>query len=1843
MNRIKRNRTLPLSIALTFGLALLLGIGGVFAKNAVVMTTAAPDNYIYFDLAAGNVSITSTDYIGYVYVGGNLEEVSGQHTAANHYYVYQSNLTDETSAGYYKNTGYEFDEDFDDRTNCRVPEYTRVKNGVEPWTDFITNNTDVYEVSNNWKNAAEASGREATQNYIKFAAESNYTVDMTIDNIWSTKHDNSVARTEGGIGAHLGSNTNTSIMINLKGDNRLGCVHYHSNSNSNRIIFSDGETGKTTSGSLTVADFPNQWGYNHWNAVIGGNDIDGQGNSKGIVIESGVIYAGATWEDNCTAIGGGGNEDGSVTINGGIVTAVAATTGTAIGGGIGWGGQGGNADVTINYGTVYAYNMGIGSKSTDQYEHYVPAVAIGGGSSQGSRGNNNTTVTITGGNVYAQCMGGAAIGGGGSTSQSGGPATITISGGNIIAKSTTGTFKGTKDAVMQNISAGVSIGGGTGATGGGSVELNISGGTLRTGSVGGGKTTGSGNIGSANITIIGGNIVGQMIMAEGAAKNCSFNMSGGIIHSTNVIEGNTITDLKDPQSDVPILYLEKNGGAVWMDDPKGVTEISGGTIRNCSAELGGAIYMTGGTFTISDAGAIENNSAITDGGGVYVGGGVVKVNGGSISRNTAGSDGGGVYVGNGDVDVFGGSISNNTAGQNGGGAYIAGDYSMTAGDVLSNKAAYGGGIYVNDGVVTIYGGRIDSNSAVESGGGMFISSDQREALVDIFSGSISGNKSKSGGGMSVISSGDMNINVTLGVDCVHPDLNDGVYTPFGYPLNPSGCGYAHDRHTNHINGLTHSSCPQVKNNTASDNGGGFFLSSSKTYLTIYCITEEGNVANGNERCNNMDVRGGHVIIGDQLYSPTGSNPVQGNTVMQSSILVEGGTVDIYGKMENPEFTDDVTVDIKQNSDHYIDHRIINVDEPEYYKVHYYENFKGDNDTPTGLYIARQYPDIEHDTSLGDEKFDFTIMSSIFSHPGYKIVGWNTNPDGINGDEYEVNATYNLKELKSQDKVGAYNGYGPDGFDHSLLIIYAIWERSGYVLKFDPNVGKGETYTGAMENQRVTVGVLDGTQSINANQFVRPGYEFIGWTLTPTPTDTDTVYADGHIIKKDFTQEDGATVTLYAKWEPCSHVDSLTYTANENILTQSCTKCGGHSAKATISAVNSIYDGLTHPAAVNFSVNWLGSKPEISYAMAASKWDAEDEVDENWSAASLPLHAGSYTASITVEDVTAQTEYTISPIKWETPEAPELSFKIDKGNADNISKIVITSPTGANIMYKITSIDNSGSENPVSGYEEWRKEPEFAGIPFMNYYHFYAKRCADRDHYESDPSRSDAYLVTGGNIVYIKNSTGIDVVPDIGEGLFKCTVSADEGYHLRNYHDNLDTAVENAQPIPDADDAYLYEGGIQLTKIDNMNGSYKYTVEFVANKVAHHQLTLIFEGAVKNASVTHKVTDGQVFGNFNGKETSISRDSAFTARFTVSDYIPDEYTAQTLSFSKSLPAGTTIIMKADGGYWYYNLGETAESVIDLTKFTAMGGEEKFSFNTTENTSAKTFTYQFIVDFSKAANNTLTDNDSLEVSLVLTANPSSEAPTIPAAGNTQISLNIKKEAVFNLDLASVDGKSATLNCTYNPSEGAASIWSGRKTALVLTAPITAPADLSLTAVADGKTTLYTMNSKRQFIIPLDEIGTKEVKITLNSHLFSSTKENLSFDADWYVSQSSADKSPLNGYPAASCNVTFSCKKDAVPSVRIDGTKYLCHAGDTLNVTVNYSGIPIDGNITAYLQSKNGGQYVDTGAKVPILNYVGTSNRLIEFNMGRMAPGSYRIIVIVQESGANILQVPYYFVIA
>lgn len=141
----------------------------------------------------------------------------------------------------------------------------------------------------------------------------------------------------------------------------------------------------------------------------------------------------------------------------------------------------------------------------------------------------------------------------------------------------------------------------------------------------------------------------------------------------------------------------------------GTFRMTGGAIRNCSATGGkadgGGVYVSGGSFEMSD-GTISACNAANAGGGVYVISGSFEMSGGSIEDCTA-YEGAGVkvYPSSGKTASFsmtGGEIQNcNT---NGVSIYAIGgtsEFSMSSGTIEDN-----GG----DGV------RVDAGSAVMSGG-----------------------------------------------------------------------------------------------------------------------------------------------------------------------------------------------------------------------------------------------------------------------------------------------------------------------------------------------------------------------------------------------------------------------------------------------------------------------------------------------------------------------------------------------------------------------------------------------------------------------------------------------------------------------------------------------------------------------------------------------------------------------------------------------------------------------------------------------------------------------------------------------------------------------------------------------------------------------------------------------------------------------------------------------------------------------------------------------------------------------------------------------------------------------
>ena len=191
------------------------------------------------------------------------------------------------------------------------------------------------------------------------------------------------------------------------------------------------------------------------------------------------------------------------------------------------------------------------------------------------------------------------------------------------------------------------------------------------------------------------------------------------------------------------------GGSFTLTDCKGV-----GTITHASSKTGRGVYVYSGSGTFNMyGGSITGNRATGDGGGVYKSGSNSSFNmyGGSITGNTANSYGGGVYVDGGGFTMSGGTIGGtktgetNTATYGGGGVYAKANFEMTGGSITGNETNRGGGVYVTGkGSFTMSASAdgqnipsITGNNATENGGGVYVVGSS--STFKMTGGSITGN------------------------------------------------------------------------------------------------------------------------------------------------------------------------------------------------------------------------------------------------------------------------------------------------------------------------------------------------------------------------------------------------------------------------------------------------------------------------------------------------------------------------------------------------------------------------------------------------------------------------------------------------------------------------------------------------------------------------------------------------------------------------------------------------------------------------------------------------------------------------------------------------------------------------------------------------------------------------------------------------------------------------------------------------------------------------------------------------------------------------------------------------
>lgn len=408
----------------------------------------------------------------------------------------------------------------------------------------------------------------------------------------------------------------------------------------------------------------------------------------------------------------------------------------------------------------------------------------------------------------------------------------------------------------------------------------------------------------------------------------------------------------------------------------------------------------------------------------------------------------------------------------------------------------------------------------------------------------------------------------------------------------------------------------------------------------------------------------------------------------------------------------------------------------------------------------------------------------------------------------------------------------------------------------------------------------------------------------------------------------------------------------------------------------------------------------------------------------------------------------------------------------------------------------------------------------------------------------------------------------------------------------------------------------------------------------------------------------------GESCCIARNSAFTALFAVDNYVPVNYSSQTIGLAKpdgatsvELPAGTAItMMSVDangnvGGYWQYvTVGD--ETSVDLSSFTRMAGadSDRFVYDTTSD-SQTALRYMFVIDFSGVDTGSRLDPQTCSV--VFRAEPVKGAEN--GAIDITRTVTLSSEASFGLS-ASTDGAAndelgVSLQRTVVKAVGNESYLDGKSLSLVVTPQAGSdplPADARLVSV-DGT---YPCNSAGDFIISIGTIseGSAATDFKLKSDMFPDAAKAYSFTARLVLANSSVSEAPSNGSEVASCNFTLKKPEALRPALKVSGVQVAKKtdwvAGPEFNLDV--SNIPTGGSVVvnAYRGLAGGNRVTDIFSSVAgvfsVDNGTGTydsakkqTGRLVLSNNAQ--PGTYHLVFEVKDaSGQTVLTVPYYFVV-
>jgi len=292
-----------------------------------------------------------------------------------------------------------------------------------------------------------------------------------------------------------------------------------------------------------------------------------------------------------------------------------------------------------------------------------------------------------------------------------------------------------------------------------------------------------------------------------------------------------------------------------------------------------------------------------------------------------------------------------------------------------------------------------------------------------------------------------------------------------------------------------------------------------------------------------------------------------------------------------------------------------------------------------------------------------VDENTFVRENYTFAGWNTEPDG-SGKTYAVSGTLALTALDSTE------------------VLYAQWIENAkydYAVTYNANFGENPATATDAENVAGTYAV-EHVIGVDANEFVRENYTFIGWATEP---DGEVVYQAGNEIH--FTQ--GGSEVLYAKWiEHDKYAYTVIYNGN-----------GGALADGELAYGDAENAAETYAKAheVTVDANTFGRE---NYTFTG--WNTEAD-------GSGTAYAAKDIIALTVEDNT-ETLYA----QWE--ENPKYDHEIIYNNNDPEDPQEIPDEENKKDTYEDEAditVNENPFEKPGHEFDGWNTEPDGSGAHY----------------------------------------------------------------------------------------------------------------------------------------------------------------------------------------------------------------------------------------------------------------------------------------------------------------------------------------------------------------------------------------------------------------------------------------------------------------------------------------------------------------------------------------------------